>query len=100
MTMAAVQVHDDTAFLVPLPEPTFADATSTPEELFRWACFLDQGQPQSVSRERSVDALLAAADDDPAALLGARHYALRALGLGVGARTVVDLLQEALDRSS
>ena len=98
--MAAVQVHDDTAFLVPLPDQTFAHESTSAEELFRWACFLDQGQPQSVSRERSVDALIAAADEDRDALLRARHYALRALGLGVGTRAVVDLLQEALDRSA
>jgi hypothetical protein len=97
--MAAVQIHDDTATLAPLPEPRFGQDTSTPEELFRWACFLDQGQNESVSRARAVDALLAAAEHDRGVIVGARVYALRALGLGVGTRGVVDLLQDALDQT-
>jgi hypothetical protein len=97
---AAVQVHDDVAHLVPLPGPVLDRDASTPVELFRWACFLDQGHPQSVSRERSVEALVEAADDDVTKLLQARNYALRALGLGVGTRGVVDLITEALDQAA
>jgi len=95
--MAALQVHDGVGHLAPLPGPGIGDH-QTPEELFRWACFLDQGQPNSVSREHAVDALLSAADGDCELVLRARRYALRAMRLGVGTRGVVDLLQDALDR--
>jgi hypothetical protein len=96
--MAIAHVHDE-AFLAPLPDTGFGTPNETPEELFRWACFLDQGQPQSVTREHSVDALLEAAADDRDLLVRSRHYAVRALAHGVGTRGVVDLLQDALDRT-
>jgi hypothetical protein len=96
--VALAHVHDE-ASLPPLPDTGFGTPHETPEELFRWACFLDQGQPQSVSRAHSVDALIEAADADRDLIVRSRHYALRALAHGVGTRGVVDLLQDALDRT-
>jgi hypothetical protein len=53
----------------PLEQDRFVDRpAASPEDLFRWARFLDEGQTHSFSRRCAVAALLDAATDEPEGL--------------------------------
>jgi hypothetical protein len=68
------------------------------EELLRWAAWLDDGNQSGVSRERSVDALLEAADGEPGVLTAAWICGLRRQREGTVTRNAVELLRMAIDR--
>jgi hypothetical protein len=81
-----------------IPFPTEADwsARRDPTELLRWARFLDQGDAWSVSRRRSVEALLEAAAQDDGVLRAALAEATMAMSDGDCAHGVIELLEDAL----
>jgi hypothetical protein len=94
----AVELHIEGRLLPRLPSPGFEFSDSPAiDELYRWARFLAQGEQGSVSRQRSIEALLEIVDNNRDALYAARLCGLRALRRGLGTRDVIDLIQAALD---
>jgi len=68
-------------------------------ELLRWAAWLDDGSQSGISRERSVDALLEAADGELGVLTAAWRCGLRAQREGAVTRNAVEVLRLAIDRA-
>ncbi len=68
------------------------------EELLGWASWLDDGNRSGMSRERSVDALVEAADGEPSVLTAAWICGLRRQREGTVTRNAVELLRLAIDR--
>jgi hypothetical protein len=98
----AVELRTPPEQLLPRLSIPGLDFTPAPgaDELFRWAQFLAQGEQADACRQRSIDALIEAADHDRDALYSARMYALRALRNGAGTRRTLELLDATIERIS
>lgn len=95
MALVHDSILDDFAFL---PERHKRGGPAV-EELLRWAAWLDDGDQSGMSRERSVDALLEAADGEPGVLTAAWVCGLRGQREGSVTRNAVELLRMAIDRA-
>jgi hypothetical protein len=95
MAFVSELVPKDTAFL---PERRAAGASAA-EELLRWAVWLDRGDHVGSGRDRSLDALVEAAEGNLVLLTTAWRRGLRARREGTARRTTVELLRAAVDRA-